>query len=169
MVSYNVGWKHGWCLSLFMQTRAKEFVKVFLFHFRFIDWIAWGQAKVYAWGSWYVSNVSTFCHDFPLVLDSNLHDLNKTNPGLTLFSAELPWCCFCVEIKVLGMERNFARNFYIINKNFWSQDLLGRGTWVGTTHQGTPPSPGALRWFVPTWWPRIPWNQRYKILFFQKK
>ena len=31
---------------------------------------------------------------FPLVLDSNLHDLNETKPGLTLFSAELPWCCF---------------------------------------------------------------------------
>ena len=74
-----------------------------------------------------------------LVLDSNLHDLNETNPGLTLFSAELPWCCFCAEIKVLEMERNFAMRFYIINKNFWSQDLLERGTWLGTTHQGAPP------------------------------
>jgi hypothetical protein len=43
----------------------------------------------------------------PFVLDSNLHDLNETNPGLTLFSAELPWCCFCAEIKVLGLPRNF--------------------------------------------------------------
>ena len=76
-----------------------------------------------------------------------MHDLNETNPGLTLFSAELPWCCFCAEIKVLGMERNFARNFYIINKNFRSQDLSERGTWVGTTHQGAPPllaRPGGL-------------------------
>ena len=56
-----------------------------------------------------------------------------------MFSAELPWCCFCAEIKVLGMERNFARIFYINNKNFWSQDLPERGNWVGTTHQGTPP------------------------------
>ena len=76
-----------------------------------------------------------------------MHDLNETNPGLTLFSAELPWCCFCAEIKVLGMERNFARNFYIIYKNFWSQDLPERGPWVGTTHQGAPPllaRPGGL-------------------------
>ena len=79
-------------------------------------------------------------NDFPLVLDSNLHDLNETNPRLTLFSAELPWCYCCVEIKVFGMERNFLRNFYINNKNFWSQDLPERGPWVGTTHQGTPPS-----------------------------
>ena len=76
-----------------------------------------------------------------------MHDLNETNPGLTLFSAELPWCCFCVEIKVLGMERDFARIFYTNNKNFWSQDLPERGTWVRTTHQGAPPllaRPGGL-------------------------
>ena len=57
-----------------------------------------------------------------------LHYLNETNPGLTLFSAELPWCCFCAERKVLGMERNFARKFYTIKENFWSQDLPKRGT-----------------------------------------
>ena len=98
-------------------------------------------------GVWYVSNVSTFPNAFPLVLDSNLHDLNETNPGLTLFSAELPWCCFCAEIKVLGMEQNIARNFYIIYKNYGSQDLPERGPWVGTTHQGAPPllaRPGGL-------------------------
>ena len=39
-----------------------------------------------------------------------------------MFSAELPGCCFCAEIKVLGMERNFARNFYTIKENFWSQE-----------------------------------------------
>ena len=36
------------------------------------------------------------------------------------------------------MERNFARIFYTINKNFWSQDPPEGGTWVGTTHQGAP-------------------------------
>ena len=30
--------------------------------------------------AWYVSVVSTFPNAFPLVLDSNLHDLNETNP-----------------------------------------------------------------------------------------
>src|SRR6266511_810752 len=106
----------------------------------------------------YVSNVSTFHNAFPLVLDSNLHDLDETNPVLTLFSAELPWCCFCAEIKVLGMEQNFARIFYTIKKNLWSQLSPEGGTWVGTTHQGAPaPSPpSAPRWVVPTWWPRRP-------------
>ena len=158
MVSYNVGWKPGCCSSLFMQTREKEFVKVFLFHFQFINWIAWG--------SWYVSNVSTFPNAFPLVLDSNLHDLSETNPGLTLCLAELPWCYFCAKIKVLGMERNFAMIFYGINKDFWSQDPPERGPWLGTIHQGAPPSHGASGWVVPTWWPRWrpPWY--YKITYF---
>ena len=74
-----------------------------------------------------------------------MHDLNETNPGLTLFSAELPWCCFCAEIKVLGMERNFARIFYINKENLWSHDPPEGGTWVGTTHQGAPQArPGGL-------------------------
>ena len=98
-----------------------------------------------------------------------MHDLNETNPGLTLFSAELPWCCFCAEIKVLGMERNFARNFYIINKNFWSQDLLERGPWVGTTHQGVPPllaRPGGLS---PPGGPPDPETDTIKSYFSRKK
>ena len=45
------------------------------------------------------------------------------------------------------MERKFLRIFYTNNKNFWSQDLPERGTWVGTTQQGAPPPltrPGGL-------------------------
>ena len=97
-----------------------------------------------------------------------MHDLNETNPGLTLFSAKLPWCCFCAEIKVLGMERNFARIFYIKNKNFWSQDLPERGTWVGTTHQGAPPllaRPGGLS---PPGGPADPKTDAIKSYFFRK-
>ena len=44
-----------------------------------------------------------------------------------MFAAELPWCCFCAEIKVLGLERNFARIFYTIKENFWSQEPLEGG------------------------------------------
>lgn len=76
---------------------------------------------------WYISNVSTFSNDFPLVLNSNLHDLNETNPRLTLFLAELPWCCFYAEIKVLGMERNFARIFYINKENSGAKSHLRGG------------------------------------------
>jgi hypothetical protein len=88
---------------------------------------------------WYVSNVSIFPGPFALVLAYNLHDLNGTNPGLTLFSAELPWCCFCAEIKVLGMTRNFRRIFYWINKKYWSQDPPKGGSWWANTHQAAPP------------------------------
>ena len=57
-----------------------------------------------------------FSHPFPLVLHSNLHHLNETNLELMLFSAELPSCCFCAEIKVLGMEQNFLRIFISIKR-----------------------------------------------------
>ena len=40
---------------------------------------------------------------------------------------------------------------------------------MGTTDQGAPPSLGAPRWVIPTWWPRRPWNWRYKNPYFQKK
>ena len=76
-----------------------------------------------------------------------MHDLNETNPGLTLFSAELPWCCFCAEIKVLGMERNFARIFYTIKDNFWSQEPPeGAPGWAQPTRARPPllARPGGL-------------------------
>jgi hypothetical protein len=39
-----------------------------------------------------------------------------------LYSAELPWRCFCAEIKVLEMARNFLENFYGIKEKYWSQE-----------------------------------------------
>ena len=33
-----------------------------------------------------------------------------------------------------------CEDFYTIKENFWSQESLEGGTWVGTTHQGAPPS-----------------------------
>ena len=40
-----------------------------------------------------------------------------------------------------------CEDFYITNKNFWSQDPPEGSTWVSTTHQGAPPllaRPGGL-------------------------
>ena len=36
-----------------------------------------------------------------------------------LFSVELPWCCFCTEIKVLGLTWKFTENFCGIYKKYW--------------------------------------------------
>ena len=77
---HNICWNLNAGFSCLQQQEQTEFVKVFLYHFQFINWIAWGQANVEAWGSWYVSVVSTFPNTFALVLDSNLYDLNGTNP-----------------------------------------------------------------------------------------
>ena len=98
-----------------------------------------------------------------------MHDLNETNPGLTLFSAELPWCCFCAEIKVLGRKQNFERIFYGIKEKYWSQEPLERGPWVGTTHQGVPPllaHPGGLS---PPGGPADPETDAKKSYFSRKK
>ena len=47
--------------------------------------------------------------------------------GLTLFSAELPWCRFCAEMKVLGIGLNFLENYFGINKTYRNQDPLEGG------------------------------------------
>jgi len=39
-------WKLECWLTYLQQQEQIEFVKVFLYHFQFINWIAWGQAKV---------------------------------------------------------------------------------------------------------------------------
>ena len=119
--------------KLIYANKSKRVHKSFSFSLPVYQLNCLRTSKGLSLGSWYVSNVSTFPNAFPLVLDSNLHDLNETNPGLILFVAELPWCCFCAEIKVLGMERNFARIFYINKENFRSQGVTTATPIVTTT------------------------------------
>ena len=97
-----------------------------------------------------------------------MHDLNETNPGLTLFSAELPWCCFCAKIKVHGIKRNFARIFHGIKENFWSQELPEGGTWVGTTHQGAPTPQARPGGLFPPGGPAGPQTDAIKSYFSRK-
>ena len=96
---HNICWNLNAGFTCLQQQEKTEFVKVFLYHFQFINWIAWGQAKVKAWGSWYVSNVSTFPNTFALVLDSNLHDFNETNPDWRCFQQNYHDVVSCVENK----------------------------------------------------------------------
>ena len=105
-----------------METRAKRVRKSFYFSLLAYQLNCLRTSKGLSLGEVIRLQRIYFFSRFPLVLDSNLHDLNETNPGLTLFSAELPWCCFCAEIKVLGMEQNFARIFHTIKENIWSQE-----------------------------------------------
>ena len=50
---------------------------------------------------WYISVVSTFPNAFPLVLDSNLHDLNETNPYWRYFQQNYHGVVFGSEIDVV--------------------------------------------------------------------
>ena len=43
---HNIWWNLNAGFSCLQQQQQTEFVKVFLYHFQFINWIAWGQAKV---------------------------------------------------------------------------------------------------------------------------
>ena len=50
-------------------------------------------------GSWYVSVVSNFPNTFALVLDSNLYDLNGTNPDWRCFQRNCHDVVLCAENK----------------------------------------------------------------------
>ena len=65
---------------------------------------------------WYVSVVSTFPNTFALVLDSNLHDLNGTNPDWHCFQQNCHGVVLCAESKVLGMTWNFTEHLFGNNK-----------------------------------------------------
>ena len=40
-----------------------------------------------------------------------------------MFSAELPWCCFCAEIKALGMRQKSTENIFGKYKKYWNEKL----------------------------------------------
>ena len=44
------------------------------------------------------------------------------NWQFSLFSAELPWCYFCAEIKVLGMTWKSTEQIFGINKKYWRKN-----------------------------------------------
>src|SRR5215216_1853603 len=95
----------------------------------------------------YVSNVSSFPNAFPLVLDSNLHDLNETNPGLTLFSAELPWCCFLCRNKSSQNRIKLCEDFLYKIREFLEPRTTGGGYLGGHNLPGCSPlqaRPGGL-------------------------
>ena len=125
----------GW-LKLLIVVLARKWV-VLLTNCK---WAVVNSIRIKKWDVWYISNVSTFSHAFPLVLDSNWRDLAETNPGLTLFSVELPWCSFCAEIKVLGMTWNFTENIFGINKKYWRKNQGQGAHTLSTRVGGTPPA-----------------------------
>ena len=55
-----------------------------------------------------------------------------------LFSAELPWCYFCAEIKVLGMTWIFTENIFGINKKYWRKNQHQGARTLSTRVEGAP-------------------------------
>ena len=85
-----------------------------------------------------------------------------------LFSKELPWCCFCAEIKVLGMTWKFTRIFCGIYKKYWRKNQPEGWSWEPTS----PPCAGPLVahvWLVgPTLLHRLQ-SHLYLVPFIRKK
>ena len=75
---------------------------------------------------------------------------------------------FLCRNKVFGMKQNFARIFYRINENYWSEDPPERGPWVGTTHQGAPPHQARPGGLSPPGGPADPETDAIKSYFSRK-
>ena len=74
----------------------------------------------------------TFTNSFALVLDSNLHHLNETNPDWRCFQQNYHGVFLCRN-KSSRKEMNlFGDLFY--NKKILEPRTLGGGPWVSTTH-----------------------------------
>ena len=58
-----------------------------------------------------------------------------------LFSAELPWCYFCAEIKVLGMTWKSMEHYSGIYNEYWKED----------PHQGVPHMSTRVGVRLPPW------------------
>ena len=58
-----------------------------------------------------------------------------------LFSAELSWCYFCAEIKVLGMTRKYTKIIFGINKKYWRKNQ-DQGGHTLSMRVGARPPPG---------------------------
>ena len=56
-----------------------------------------------------------------------------------LFSAELPWCYFCTEIKVLGMTWKSTENYFGIYKKYWKKNPRQGGLHLSMRVGARPP------------------------------
>ena len=85
MVVHDLCWKLECWLYMFATTRSNRVCKSFSLSLSVCQLNCLTTNNMLSLVSWYVSVVSTFPSTFALVLDSNLHDLNGTNPN---------WRCF---------------------------------------------------------------------------
>jgi len=85
-----------------------------------------------------------------------------------LFSAELPWCYFCVEIKVLGMTWNFTEIIFGNNKKYCRKNQ-GQGAHTLSTRVGACLPPGRAPCLVGPLVLHRPQLQLYIFVFGEKK
>ena len=85
-----------------------------------------------------------------------------------LFSAELPWCYFCAEIKFLGMTWKSTENIFGIYKKYWRKNQ-GQGAHTLSTRVGARLPPGCAPCLVGPLVLLRPQLQLYIFVFGEKK
>ena len=75
-------------------------------------WLQGSWLFVHVLGDWYVSNVSTFPNTFALVLDSNLHDVNETNPDWHCFQQNYHGVIFCADNKSSQNDLKIHKDYF---------------------------------------------------------
>jgi hypothetical protein len=168
MVSYNLCWKPGCYLSLFMQTRAEEFVFFFFFTFSLSTELLEDKQRFKLGGVDTSPSYLLFLTLFLLFWTLICMIWTKLTRTDAVFS-RTTMVSFLCRNKSSRNGTKLCEEFLYNKRKILEPRTTGGGTWVGTTHQGAPPPPGVPRWVVRTWWPRRPWNRHYKITFFQKK
>ena len=123
---HNLCWKLECWLYIFATTRANRVCKSFSLSLLVCQLNCLRTSKGLSLGSWYVSVISTFPNTFSLVLDSNLCDLNGTNPDWHCFQQNCHGVVFVQKIEVLGTTWNSTECLRIINKKS-SQKMKARG------------------------------------------
>ena len=117
MVSHKLCWKFECWLYIFTTTRANRVCKSFSLSLSIYQLNCLRTSKGLSLGSWYVSVVSTFPNTFALVLDSNLHDLNGTNPDWRCFQQNCHGVIFVQKQKFSEWPETSRRIFLELIKN----------------------------------------------------
>jgi hypothetical protein len=118
----------------------------FLLSLSVVNWITWGQANSWAWGSWYVQNVSTFPNTFAIV--SPLICVFWIQ--LTLFSAEPGVLFLCRNPTFRKNPGKYCKNL-ILPEDPRSQKRRRREAVRWAHHQGARPRPGRAH----LWWGQL--------------
>ena len=108
---HNLCWKLECCLYIFATTRSKRVCKSFFYHFQFAKWIFLRTSKGLSLGELIYLQRMYFPNTFVLVLGTDLHDLDGTNPDWRCFQQNCHGVIFVQKLKFSEWPENQRRIF----------------------------------------------------------